>query len=197
MQDYWNSFVALTLQMQVFWACAILGSFVFAVQIILTMLGIDGHDADVDFVGADVDGDTLDMGGGLSLFSVRNLVNFAVGFGWAGVCLDHTITNRLLLSFVAFLVGIAFVLMFFYIKRQTRKLEHNGAFQIEDCVGRSVDVYLRIPAGKSGRGKVQVSLNGSVQELDAVTEGDMIASGQKADVLRVIDGSTLLVARSE
>ena len=38
------------------------------------------------------------------------------------------------------------------IKKQTKKLEHNGAFQIKDCVGKTVDVYLRIPANKGGKG---------------------------------------------
>ena len=103
------------------------------------------------------------------------------------------IENKWLLTLVAVLVGVAFVLMFFFIKKQTKKLEHNGAFQISDCVGKTVDVYLRIPAAKSGKGKVQVSLNGSVQELEAMTEGDSIASGQKVKVLSVVDGSTVLV----
>ena len=84
--------------------------------------------------------------------------------------------------------------MFFFIKKQTKKLEHNGAFRIEDSLGKSVDVYLRIPAGKSGKGKVQVSLNGSVQEISAMTEGESIASGQKVKVVSVVDRSTVLVA---
>lgn len=175
--------------MQVYWVCAVVGSLIFVVQMVLTLIGMDSSDMDVDFDGAD----TMDLGGGISLFSIKNFVNFLVGFGWAGVCLSGAITNKWLLGLVAILVGVAFVLMFFFIKKQTKKLEHNGAFKIEDCVGKTVNVYLRIPAGKSGTGKVQVSLNGSVQELEAQTEGDAIASGQKVTVVGVIDGSTVLV----
>ena len=94
---------------------------------------------------------------------------------------------------MAFLAGAAFVMMFFYIVKQTRKLEHNGVFNIEACMDKTVDVYLRIPAGRSGRGKVQISINGSVHEVDAMTDGEMIASGQKAIVKGIIDGSTVLV----
>ncbi|MBP3213586.1 MAG: NfeD family protein [Bacteroidaceae bacterium] len=176
--------------MQVFWGCAIVGSLIFLVQMVLTLMGMDHSDMDVDFDGAD----TMDLGGGISLFSIKNFVNFIVGFGWGGVCFADAIENKWLLTLVAVAVGVGFVLMFFFIKKQTKRLEHNGAFRIEDSVGKTVDVYLRIPAGKSGAGKVQVSLNGSVQELEALTEGNSIPSGQKVKVVGVIDGSTVLVA---
>jgi len=189
MGAYWEMFQELDTWMQVFWVCAVVGTLIFVIQMVLTLVGMDSSDMDVDFDG----GDTMDLGGGISLFSIKNFVNFIVGFGWAGVCLNGVIEQKWLLSLVAVLVGVAFVVMFFLIKRQTKKLEHNGAFQIEDCVGKTVDVYLRIPAGKSGKGKVQVSLNGSVQEIGAMTEGESIASGQKVSVVSVIDRSTLLV----
>lgn len=190
MQTYLDLFQGLDTWMQVFWVCAAAGTVIFVVQMVLTLIGMDSSDMDVDFDGAD----TMDLGGGISLFSIKNFVNFLVGFGWAGVCLGGAIENKWLLCFVAVLVGVAFVLMFFFIKKQTKKLEHNGAFRIEDSLGKSVDVYLRIPAGKSGKGKVQVSLNGSVQEISAMTEGESIASGQKVKVVSVVDRSTVLVA---
>ena len=189
MQTYLDLFQGLDTWMQVFWVCAAAGTVIFVVQMVLTLIGMDSSDMDVDFDGAD----TMDLGGGISLFSIKNFVNFLVGFGWAGVCLGGVIENKWLLCFVAVLVGVAFVLMFFFIKKQTKKLEHNGAFRIEDSLGKSVDVYLRIPAGKSGKGKVQVSLNGSVQEISAMTEGESIASGQKVKVVSVVDRSTVLV----
>jgi len=186
---WWETYQDLDTWMQVFWGCAVIGSLIFIVQMVLTLMGMDHSDIDVDFDGAD----TMDLGGGISLFSIKNFVNFIVGFGWGGVCFSGAIENKWLLTLVAVLVGVAFVLMFFFIKKQTKKLEHNGAFNIADCVGKTVDVYLRIPASKSGKGKVQVSLNGSVQEFEAMTDGDSIASGQKVEVISVVDGSTVLV----
>ena len=186
---WWETFQDMDIWMQVFWGCAVIGTLIFLVQTVLTLMGMDHSDLDVDFDGAD----TMDLGGGISLFSIKNFVNFIVGFGWGGVCFSSAIDSKWLLTLVAVLVGMGFVLMFFIIKKQTKRLEHNGAFLITDCVGRTVDVYLRIPAGKSGKGKVQVSLNGSVQEIEAMTEGESIASGQKVQVVSVIDGGTLLV----
>lgn len=189
MQEYLDAFYGLDTWMQAYWVCAIVGTVVFAVQMVLVLVGMDSIDTDVDFDGPD----TMDLGGGLSLFSIKNFVNFLVGFGWTGVCLQGVIANKWLLCLVAVAVGAAFVYMFFVIKKQTKKLEHNGAFKIEDCVGKTVDVYLRIPGEKRGKGKVQVSLNGSVQEIEAMTEGEDIASGRKVVVMEVIDGMTLLV----
>ena len=190
MQEYWDIFQGLDTWMQVYWVCAAVGSLIFVVQMVLTLIGMDSTDMEVDFDGAN----TMDLGGSISLFSIKNFVNFIVGFGWAGVCLGDVIESRLLLGVVAVLVGVAFVLMFFFIKKQTNKLEHNGAFKIGDCVGKTVDVYLRIPSRKGGKGKVQVSLNGSVQEIDAMTEEEEgIASGLKVVVVGILDQSTVLV----
>ncbi len=188
MPDFVNAFYELDTWMQVYWGCAIVGTTIFAVQMVLTMVGMDGTDMDMDF-----DSGTMDLGGSISLFSIKNFINFLVGFGWAGISFAGIIENRLALLAVTFLAGAAFVMMFFYIVKQTRKLEHNGVFNIEACMDKTVDVYLRIPAGRSGRGKVQISINGSVHEVDAMTDGEMIASGQKAIVKGIIDGSTVLV----
>lgn len=189
MQEYWEMFQSMDTWMQTFWVCAIGGSAIFIIQALLTMIGMDSTDVDVDYDGAD----TMDLGGSISLFSIKNFVNFIVGFGWAGVCLADLIDNKVTLSLIATLVGIGFVAMFFYLRKQTKKLEHNGAFRIEDCIGKTVNVYLRIPAQKSGTGKVQVSLNGSVHEINAMTEGDALPSGQKAVISSVIDDSTVMV----
>jgi hypothetical protein len=76
------------------------------------------------------------------------------------------------------------------------KLEKDGTFHIEDCVGSVVDVYLTIPAARTGVGKVQVSFQGSVQELIAVTDDEApIHSGAKVRVLGLLDASSVVVER--
>ena len=172
--------------MQVFWGCAIVGSIIFIIQALLTLIGMDS-DLDMD---TDIDmssGDTMDLGGGLSLFSIRNLVNFIVGLGWGGVCFSSMVSNKILLSVIAILVGCCFVWLYFMIRRQTKKLESNGAFNINLCVGKVADVYLRIPAEGEGKGKVQISINGSIHEVDAVTDGPALSSGAKVTVVEVIE----------
>lgn len=174
---------------QTFWGTAIIASAVFLIQALLTMIGMDAHtDIDFDFH----DGDTMDTGGAVSLFSIRSLVNFFVGFGWAGVTFINSGLPLWLVYIIAIAIGFAFAYLYIYMRRKMMKLEHNGAFRITDCIGLEADVYLRIPAQRSGRGKVQVSINGSVLELDAVTEGDALPSGSRIKVTAV-EGNILVV----
>ena len=185
---------ALPPQMRVYWGIAIFASGVFLVQMIMTFIGIgdaDGGDADFDL--GDGSGDTLDTGGTLQLFSVRNIINFLLGVGWGGVCFSGSIHNSALLALVALLTGCVFVGMFVMLFRQMHRLEHDGAFRVEDCVGEVADVYLRIPGERRGEGKIQFSFQGSVQELPAITDGPAIPTGQKVRVRQVIGGHTVLV----
>ena len=182
-----------------YWIVAIVASAVFLVQMVMTFIGIgDADGGDVDFdMGGDADGGTLDAGGTLQLFSVRNIVNFLLGAGWGGVCFASAVSNHILLGLAALLTGCLFVAIFAFVYKQMRRLEHDGAFRIEECVGQVADVYLRIPAARGGEGKVQYSFQGSVQELPAVTEGDQIPSGAKVRIVEIVGDHTLLVEKLE
>ena len=190
MNDLLTWFQGLEPAAQVFWGCAIVSSAIFLIQAILTMIGMD-HD--MDFEVGDFDGDTMDTGGAVSLFSIRSLVNFFVGFGWAGVSFYNDISSKAVLYFIAICVGLLFSYATVFLIRKMKKLEHNGAYKIADCVGKTCDVYLRIPAAGEGKGKVQISLNGGIHEFDAVSTGEAIATGKRVKVIAV-EGNVLEVA---
>ena len=183
--------------LKLFWGIAIFSSIVVLIQTTMSFIGmgdVDTGDADVDFdADTDADADSLDHAGAMHLLSIRNVFYFLLGFGWTGISLWNTIPNRVFLYAAAILVGCLFVAIFLFLFRQMMKLQSNGAFDINDSVGRVCDVYLRIPANNKGMGKVQTSFNGSVQELDARTAGEPIPSGAKVRVLRVIDKKVLEV----
>lgn len=185
--------------LRVYWTIALTATLIFAIQTALTMIGIGETDADADMGGmdttADAHGDTLDTGGAIQLFTIRNLINFLLGVGWGGVCLWRVIPNRALLSLAALLCGLLFVAAFLLMLRQLMRLEKNGNFRISDCVGLVGSVYVRIPTERIGMGKVQLSLRGSVQEFDALTDGPPLPSGTKVRVKDSIDSHTLLVER--
>lgn len=186
MTNFVEWYQVLPVVLQVFWGCALVSSAFFLLQTILMLVGMDSGDVDVDT-------DTLDLGGGLSLFSIKNLVNFFLGFGWAGVSLYTQVDSVLWLSVLAVLIGLSFVVLFLFIAKKMMKLETNGAFRIDDCCGQLADVYLRIPAARQGCGKVQISVNGSVYERDAMTDGEAIPTGNKVHICEVLDGTILLV----
>ena len=176
-----------------FWTIACCASVVFIIQTIMTFVGL-GTDADVDAGPMDGSVDSVEDGSLSGVFSFRNLINFLLGYGWAGVLLYGSFDKGWLLQLVAIAVGLAFVLAFVFMFRQVMKLSHDGSFKMQEAVGLSADVYLRIPAARSGRGKVQVSVKGSVHEIDAVTDSDQeIPTGGQVKVLEVLGDDLLLV----
>lgn len=190
MDDYVNWYMSLAPTLQVFWGCALISTFVFVIQAVLTIIGMDSAEINMD---VDFDGDTMDAGGGMSLFTIRSLVNFFVGFGWAGISFYNSISNVFLLYVVSLIVGCAFGYMYIFLRKRLMRLESNGAMDINESLGKEADVYLRIPAEGKGSGKVQISLGGSVFELPAVTNQEDIPSGKRVKVVEVIDGKTLRV----
>lgn len=190
-EDFTLWFSQLEGMLQWFWGCALVSSAVFVIQTVLTLIGMDSSDMDVDFDGPD----TLDLGGGISLFTVRNLIHFLLGFGWAGISFYPLIENPYLLTLAAVVIGLLFVGMFVLMFKKLRKLESNGAFNPEECVDRTAIVYLRIPADGQGCGKVQLSVRGSIHELPALTEGEFIPTGVRVRIIEVLEGGTLKVVR--
>jgi len=198
--------------MQVFWGCAIAASIVFVIQNALMLLGLGDMDSDVDAdvstdfdVHADADTDvssghtghegTLGSAGIFSLFTLRNFINFFLGFGWGGISFAPVIQSRTLLVLTAIVSGLFFVTVFVFLFRALMKLEKNGNFKIQDCVGHTASVYLRIPARREAAGKVQVSINGSVHEINAFTDGDFLPTGSRVKIVEIIDSGSLLVEK--
>jgi len=190
MMDLFNSLEPLQ---KFFWTIACCASLVFIIQTIMTFIGL-GTDADVDAGPMDGSGDSIEDGALSGVFSFRNLVNFLLGYGWAGVLLFDDLEKRWLLQLVAIAVGVLFVLAFVFMFRQVMKLSHDGSFKINEAVGLKADVYLRIPAARSGRGKVQVSVKGSIHEIDAVTDNDAeIPTGGQVEIIEALGDDLLLV----
>lgn len=190
MMDLFNSLEPLQ---KFFWTIACCASLVFIIQTIMTFVGL-GTDTDVDAGPMDGSIDSVEDGALSGVFSFRNLINFLLGYGWAGALLYGTIEKGLLLQLVAIAVGLLFVLAFVFMFRQVMKLSHDGSFKMQEAVGLKADVYLRIPASRSGRGKVQVSVKGSVHEIDAMTDNtEEIATGGQVKIVKVLGDDLLLV----
>lgn len=184
-----DKFLALEFPMQIFWGLAIISSVFFLVQTIMAFLGLD---ADTD------DGagfEDVELDGVSGYFTFRNLINFMLGYGWAGIALKDSIPNMLWLQVAAMGVGLVFVFVFVIIIRQVMKLSTDKTFQLEEAIGQVADTYLRIPGNKKGVGKVMVSVRGSLHELEAMTEGEAIPTGAKVLITKVIGSELLEVER--
>ena len=74
------------------------------------------------------------------------------------------------------------------------KLKQSGTLQIKNAVGIIAETYLFIPAKRSGFGKIHIKVQGSLHELQAMTDDEeQIATGKLVKVTSVINDSILLV----
>ncbi|HOX82873.1 MAG TPA: NfeD family protein [Chryseolinea sp.] len=177
--------------LRAFWFVAIPTSLIFAVQTVMTFIGVDATDG----LEADFDSDLSGGDAPFQLFSVRNLINFLLGFSWSGVSFYKSISNPVILISISFAIGAAFVALFFVIIRQIQKLAEDNSFKLSNTLNKTAEVYLPIPENKKGLGKVIISVNGSVHELGAMTEGIKIESGSVVKVIRIESNSILIVEK--
>ena len=195
MIEWWNT---LSLVMKILWGVTIASSLVFIIQSIMTFIGADADlDFDTDTSGADFDSGA-EPGTGLGLLTFRNLVNFCLGFGWTAVLLKEQIASVPLLLTIAMLVGIALVALIMMMFKWISGMQQSGNIDVwKQAVGCTGRVYLTIPANREGEGKVQININNSVREYEAVTDGGKLPTGVQIKVVEVISESTLLVEEQE
>ncbi len=189
-----------TLQ-QVFWVLAVLGSVFFGVSSLLSFAGVGDADAGLDAgLDADVstDLDTSSNGAGheaLEYLSLRNLLAFALGFGWTGVLFAPALGALSLL--VAVPAGLAFGWANIRLTRSLHGLESSGNANPYDAIGQDARVSVRIDPRRSSSGKVVVRVRDRELELLAVTEdASALNRGERVQVYGVENGH-LLVSRDD
>ena len=70
--------------------------------------------------------------------------------------------------------------------------------EIDDCVGKNALVYIPVPAGGQGKGKINVTVRGNMMEYDAITREDHpLPTNQKVTVVSKVDETTVEVKASE
>ena len=148
---------------KLFWYVSLPVSIFFVLQTIATFVGLSDSSTDLDSNTEVATDSTFD------LFTLRNLINFLLGFGWTGIAFYKAIDNKTWLVLLSTAVGLAFVALFFVLVKNIMKLSENNSFKLTDCIDKHAEVYMKIPANKSGKGKIQISVKGSVHELESLT----------------------------
>ncbi len=191
-----ETFYAMETALQVYWILAGVSSVIFIIQAIMTFVGFDS-DADLDLADAPdeipMSGDSDFDADGFHLISVKTIICFMLGFGWTGVLFWDSISSPLLLGGLAAIVGLLFMSIIAFLLFQMRKLDKENTFRVENVIGMNAEVYLRIPGGRKDTGKVNVSLHGSMHELEAMTEGGDLPTGAKVRITGKVDAETVMV----
>ena len=186
-----NWWATLTNIQQIFWVISIVFSVLFVFQFVLSIIGID-FDADAEADIGDVDSvDGLDTD--FALLSVRSIIAFFTFFGWTGVVALSGGMAPFLAILLASSAGFVAMLVVAYIFYLFIKLQSSGTLNLDNALGNTGEVYLIIPGDKSGVGKVQMKVQGSLRELDAITTGEAIPTGAPIRVIDVLENGMLLV----
>lgn len=217
MNEWWISLSVLQQVMFVIGATTLL--FMIA-QIVMMLIGLGGHDisteadlsglgdgaveTDVDVADVDVDADgelcTHPEGMehfhalGFRLLSLRCIIVFFCFGAWMTFIMDGFMQwyFALLLGGV---VGFAAAVGMALILGEMMKLQSDGTIKFKNCVGKSGEVYLTIPAARGGNGKVNVCVQETYAEFEAVTDDDEpINTGETVKVVKA-QGNLLVVER--
>ena len=182
----WEQFL-LSPMYYIYWGIALISSLVFTIQTIMLFVGFD---TDADFSGGDVAFDV----DGLALVSVKTVACFLLGFGWSGVILAPLFENAWVVALISLGIGALFMFGAWILLKQVLTLSQDNTFHADKIVGYTADVYLRIPADADKSGKIMVSYEGSLHELQAFNAGtEEIPTGAKVHIVEAIDDATVRV----
>lgn len=183
-------FTALTLFEKVYWIVSITASTILIILIILTFLGGDADDMGGD-VDAEIDGDA---GIGFQFLSFKNFIGFLTIFGWSGIaCIDsgYSVGVTILVSVVCgLLMMLAMAALFYYLG----KMQSSGTLKLGNALNQIGEVYLTIGANRSNIGKVSIKVQGTLRELEALTDEDKdLVQGNVVRVREVTENGMLIV----
>lgn len=171
-------------------ACATAGGGMLLVQFGLSLFGLGGDmdvDADADF---DTDGDG---DGSLNVLSIRAVAGFLTFFGLVGWAGTGAGWHPALTALAALAAGTTVMLLIASVMRMFRRLDESGNFDPNLAIGAIAQVYLRIPGGAIGKGKITASVAGRSVEFAAVTKGDALATGSNCKIVSLISADTVEV----
>ena len=189
-----------------FLVCAAFGGTILVVQTALMCIGIGGDELDADVGGDLPDGDLPDgdLPGSdaaqgstafFKLISFKAVVAFITFFGLVGMLGRALGLGSVIPVLMGVAAGFAAMLLIAWMMAGLAKLQSSGNYDLSDALGSEGRVALRVPPGRSGRGRVTVDFEGRRVECDALTEGGEIPTGTPIRVLSVRGPRTVEVGR--
>ena len=196
MTEWW---AGLSVMEKIYWYFAVPFTAAFLVQMVLTFIGMGETEGDMD-ADIDWDGDVDGFDGESSvfeetfkLFTVRGLITFFTVFGWSGITFTHaglSSTMTLVISVILGFIAMMLIAGMFYL---ILKLTESGNQNYHNAIGYVGSVYIPIPPQQSGIGKIHITFQGNFQEMDAMTTGEAIATGQMVKVVNIVNHSIAIV----
>ncbi len=179
--EWWSD---LNFREQILWGIALISTILFALQTILAFMGLEGVD----------EGDELNHG--FKIFSLRSIIAFFTFLSWGGLLALHAGKS----IYLSVLVGTGFGLSaMLFIAWMIFKTSTRTEAKIDDLnltIGSIGEVYIPIPGEGKGKGKIQLLISQKLKEVDAITQGAKISTGEKVLVLDIKEG-VLIVTKTD
>jgi hypothetical protein len=173
----------------IFLVCAIAGGTFVVCQLVAELTGFGGdHDADHGGAGDHDHGNWL-----FGVLTVRAVSAALLFFGLGGMTALYYDATELGALGVALGCGVAALYLVAVAMKSLASLKSDGTARIDRSVGRTGTVYLRIPAGHSGSGKIHLMLQNRTVEYQAVTPGLELPTGTPVRVIGVVNSDTVEV----
>lgn len=181
----------------VYLTCAAAGSAVLVIQTVMLIFGGGDHDAgggsDHPEIGHSDSGEHGGHDAALNLLSIRSVAAFLTFFGLAGWGGTNAGWGAFPTIGASVLAGSVMLVAVAWLFSLQSRLFSQGNLDPRNAVGLTARVYLRIPAGNAGKGKITVSIQGRTHEFAASTTGAEIPSGAEVKVARQITQDTFEV----
>ena len=184
MTKYVDIFLNLMNHDFLFWFCALSGSGLFLIQLLLSFIGIDDQSDE------GVNLDALKI----TWLSKHAISSFMMMFGWTALaCIHEFLLPKSLSIIIGSVAGILTIIISTYIFKSVRKLHSSGSvFRIEDCLGKEATVYQQIP--KNGTGKISLNLHDLTYEIDARSSNEEeLSSFSLVQIINKADDKTVIV----
>lgn len=183
---------------------AVPSTVIMILQTVMIFIGMAGH-SDVDmpddngidgvFGNDSPDAPDVHMGdSGLRIFTVRGMVAFFAVGGWAGLSALSLSGSAAASILTAFLTGTLALLLVAWFFKWAASLNENGTLQMESAVGKVGEVYITVPPGMTGTGKVNVIIQGRLTEAEAMTDSERpLKYGEPVQVVGMAVGNVFKV----
>lgn len=175
-------FQALSLAEQAFFALGLCSNVLFAFYVLFQHWG--DHDTDLSLSHTDLD---------IAIFGFRGLLAFGMFLGWAAFLALRSGWSLPSAVLVGIFSGGLAAWLAWKLVRMMLRLQSSGTLDLEQAYGKTGIAYLPIPKAGEGKGKVTITLQGSQRELEAVSEGETIPTGQPVEVVGLAPGGVLIV----
>jgi hypothetical protein len=153
------------------------------------------HDHDAD---SDAHDDSHDNSGAgnwfLGMLTFRSIAAAITFFGLGGLTARYYQASDVTSFAIALLSGYAALYVVALLMKSLYKLKADGSVRMERAVGQTGQVYLTIPANKTGAGKVTLALQNRTVECQAITADKEITTGTAVKVIALHSPNLVEVA---